>query len=230
MALYSRPQTKIPEVAVVAPSRDGNEEMYSRGGARSSEGAKAAGEAKRRVAELEKQVEQLRVRTERTEKKARVATGKVAASEANAAVAAAESSALLPGNWRSPRLTFQGRVLARTLNERARKEIERETRRAEVAERAAERVVQRAKKSEAQGLTKLARENELEKRAHERARDSEERLEAALKKTKTGVDPDKLAAFARAATDTERLAVELEDVTAEKEDLAEKEGPAREWI
>jgi hypothetical protein len=72
--LYSRPQAKFPEVAVVAPSRDGNEKMHNRGGARSSEGAKAAGEAKRRVAELEKLVEQLRVRTERAEKKARVAT------------------------------------------------------------------------------------------------------------------------------------------------------------
>ena len=184
--MYSRPQTKIPEVAVVAPSRDGNEEMYSRGGARSSEGARAASEANRRVAELEKQVEQLRARTERAEKKARVATGKAAASEANAAAAAAESSALFSGNWRDPRLTFQGRVLARSLNEKARKEIQRETRRAEVAERAAQRVVQRAKKSEAQALTKLARENELKKRAHERARDSEERLEAALKKAKTG--------------------------------------------
>ena len=40
LALYSRPQTKIPEVAWVAPSQDGNEEMYSRGGARSSEDAK----------------------------------------------------------------------------------------------------------------------------------------------------------------------------------------------
>ena len=68
LALYSRPQTKIPEVAVVAPSRDGNEEMYSRGGARSSGGARAASEANRRVAELEKQVEQLRARTERAER------------------------------------------------------------------------------------------------------------------------------------------------------------------
>ena len=107
-------------------------------------------------------------------------------------------------------------MLARSLNEKARKEIQRETRRAEVAERAAQRVVQRAKKSEAQALTKLARENELKKRAHERARDSEERLEAALKKTKTGGDADLLAAYARAVADTERLAVELEDETAEK--------------
>jgi hypothetical protein len=38
-------------------TRDGLEEMFSRGCARSSEGAKAAGEAKRRVAELEKEVE-----------------------------------------------------------------------------------------------------------------------------------------------------------------------------
>jgi hypothetical protein len=50
-----------------------------------------------------------------------------------------------------------------------------------VAERAAEQVVQRAKKSEAQSLTKLARENELKKWAHVRARGSKERLEAALK-------------------------------------------------
>jgi hypothetical protein len=94
LALYSRPQIKIPEVAVVALSRDGSEEMHSRGGARSSEGAKAAGEAKRRLAELEKEVGQLRVRTERAENKARVAAGKVAASEANAAAATAESPAL----------------------------------------------------------------------------------------------------------------------------------------
>ena len=133
LALFSRPQTKIPEVAVVAPSRDGNEEMYSRGGARSSEGAKAVVQAERRAAQLEKQVEQLRVRTERAEKKAKVATGKAAASEANAAAAAAESSALFSGNWRDPRLTYQGRVLARSLNDKARKEVERETRRAEAA-------------------------------------------------------------------------------------------------
>jgi hypothetical protein len=56
LALYSPPQTKIPEVAVVAPPRDGNEEICSRGWARSSESAKAAGEAKRRAAELYKQV------------------------------------------------------------------------------------------------------------------------------------------------------------------------------
>jgi hypothetical protein len=113
LAVYSRPQTKIPEVTVVVPlsSRDGNEEMYSRGKARSSEGAKTAGEAKRRVTELEKQIEQLRVRMQRDEKKARVATGNVAASEANAAAVAAESSALFLGNWRDPRLTFQGCVL-----------------------------------------------------------------------------------------------------------------------
>jgi hypothetical protein len=97
----------------VAPSRNGNEEMYSRGGARSSEGAKAASEAKRRVAELEKQVEQLQVRTGRAEKKARLATGKVAASEANVASAAAELPALFSGNWRDPRMASQGRVLAR---------------------------------------------------------------------------------------------------------------------
>jgi hypothetical protein len=54
-------------------------------------------------------------------------------------------------------------LLARSLNEKARKEVERETRRAEVAERAAEKVVLRAKKSEAQSLTKLARENKLKK-------------------------------------------------------------------
>ena len=60
LALYSRPQTKIPEVAVVAPSRDSNEEMYSRGGARTSEGAKAVVQAERRAAQLEKQVESLR--------------------------------------------------------------------------------------------------------------------------------------------------------------------------
>ena len=40
LALYSRPQTKIPEVEVVAPSQDGNKEMCSRGGACSSEDAK----------------------------------------------------------------------------------------------------------------------------------------------------------------------------------------------
>ena len=40
LALYSRPQTKIPEVAVVAPSRDGSEEMRSQGGACSNEDAK----------------------------------------------------------------------------------------------------------------------------------------------------------------------------------------------
>ena len=40
LALYSRPQTKIPEVAVVAPSRDGYEEMCSQGGACSNEDAK----------------------------------------------------------------------------------------------------------------------------------------------------------------------------------------------
>ena len=109
LALHSRPQTKIPEVAVVAPSRDGNEEMYSRGGARSSEGAKAVVQAERRAAQLEKQVEQLRVRTERAEKKAKVATGKAAASEANAAaVAAAESLALFSGNRRDPQLPFLG--------------------------------------------------------------------------------------------------------------------------
>ena len=97
-------------------------------------------------------MEQLRVRTERAEKKASVATGKVAASEANAAFITAESPTLFSSNLRDPRLTFQGRVLARSLNEKARKEIEREARRAEVAERAAERAVQRAKKSEAQSL------------------------------------------------------------------------------
>jgi hypothetical protein len=73
-------------------------------------------------------------------------------------------------------------VLARSLNEKVRKEIELESRRVEMAERAAERVVQRTKKSEAQALTNFARENELKKRAHERAQDSEERLEATLKK------------------------------------------------
>jgi hypothetical protein len=52
LALYSRPQTKIPEVAVVAQSQDGNGKIYIRGGARSSEGAKAASEAERRIAEL----------------------------------------------------------------------------------------------------------------------------------------------------------------------------------
>jgi asparagine synthetase B (glutamine-hydrolysing) len=88
--------------------------------------------------------------------------------------------------WRDPRLAFQGHVLARSLNEKARKEAEREAQRAEVAERAAERAVQRAKKSEAQSLTKLARENELKKWAHGRVRDSEERLEAAMKKVKLG--------------------------------------------
>ena len=40
LALYSRPQTKIPKVAVVAPSRDGSEEMCSQGGACSNEDAK----------------------------------------------------------------------------------------------------------------------------------------------------------------------------------------------
>ena len=68
----------------------------------------------------------------------------------------------------------------------------------------------------------MARENELKNRAHARARDSEERLEAALKKAKTGGHADLLAAYARAQAETERLAVELEDETAEREDLAEE--------
>ena len=38
LAMYSRQQTHIPKVAVVATSRDGNDEMYSRGMKRSSEG------------------------------------------------------------------------------------------------------------------------------------------------------------------------------------------------
>jgi hypothetical protein len=114
--------------------------MFSRGGARSSEGAKAAVEAERKTAKLQEQVEQLHNRTERAEKKAKVATDKASAAEAKASAAAAESSALFSGNWRDPRLSFQGRVLARSLNEKAQKEIERETRRAEVAKREAERV------------------------------------------------------------------------------------------
>ena len=77
LALYSRPQIKITEGTVVAPFRDGNEEMYSRGGACNSEGAKASGEATRRATELWKQVMQLQFRTECAEKKARVKTGKV---------------------------------------------------------------------------------------------------------------------------------------------------------
>ena len=67
LALYSRQQTQIPEDYVVAPSQDGTKEMYSRGGALSSEGAKAVVQAERRTAEFEKISEQLRLKTERTE-------------------------------------------------------------------------------------------------------------------------------------------------------------------
>ena len=94
----------------------------------------AAVEAERRMAELEKQAEQLRVWTERAERNAEMAKIKVGASEANAA-ADDDSSALFSGNWRDPWVTFRGLVLARSLNERARKEVLLETRRAEVAER-----------------------------------------------------------------------------------------------
>ena len=38
LAMYSRQQTHIPKITVVATSRDGNDEMYSRGMKRSSEG------------------------------------------------------------------------------------------------------------------------------------------------------------------------------------------------
>ena len=55
---------------MAAPSRDGLEEMFSRGGMRSSEGTKAVVEAKQRVAKLEVQVEQLQRRVDRAEKKA----------------------------------------------------------------------------------------------------------------------------------------------------------------
>jgi hypothetical protein len=68
----------------------------------------------------------------------------------------------------------------------------------------------------------LERKNELKERAHERTRDGEEHLEAALTKAKTEEDSDLLAVFAPTEAKTKRLAVELEDVTAEKEDLAEE--------
>jgi hypothetical protein len=95
LALYSRLQIKIPEGAMAAPSCNGLEEMISRGCARSCEGAKAAGEAKRPAAGLEKQVGQFFGSDVAHRKKARVTAGKVAASEANAAAAAAESPSLL---------------------------------------------------------------------------------------------------------------------------------------
>jgi hypothetical protein len=88
---------------------------------RSSEGAKAAVEAQQRAAMLELQVEQLRLRMERAEKIARVATEKVAALRAEGAAATAEASALFSGNWRNPRLSFKGKVLARSLNEKGQK-------------------------------------------------------------------------------------------------------------
>ena len=114
------------------PRRQGGD-VQSRRGAQ-QRGRMAAVEAERRMAELEKQAEQLRVWTERAERKAKMAKIKVGASEANAADDD-DSSALFSGNWRDPWVTFRGRVLARSLNERARKEVLLETRRAEVAER-----------------------------------------------------------------------------------------------
>ena len=165
-------------------------------------------------------------------------TKKAADLKVNAAAATAELSALSSGNWKDPRLTFKGRVLARSLNEEARTRLDRESKRAEAAKRTADRAVQRAKKNEAQMLAKLAKENELKKRAHARARESEERLEAAMKKkAKTEEDAKFLAAYARAQSETERLAVELEDKAAENEGLKEDiqrlvethpDGPSRE--
>jgi hypothetical protein len=104
LSMHSRLHTKDPYYAVVAVSRDGNEELKTRGGSLSSKGAKATVQADQRAAELEEHVKQLQFRSK--------------ADSANAL-----KSVLFSGDWRSPRLNFKGRELARKLFKRAKKRV-----------------------------------------------------------------------------------------------------------
>jgi hypothetical protein len=72
------------------------------------------------------------------------------------------------------RLNFQGKVLARSLNKKTQNQVQQKTRRAEAAERA----VERAKKSEARVFESWANESELKNgrwSGHKTARASSKR-------------------------------------------------------
>ena len=123
---------------------------------------------------------------------------------------------------RDPRLTFRGRALARSLNEAAKKDLEREGRRVEVAERA----VKRAKKKEELAFAKFDRENELKKKAFRRVKELQAELDKAMKEAAKSADGKEkaalLAAFQRAKADAEELAFEVEDKDAELKETAEE--------
>jgi len=148
--MSSRQQTKIPRYAVVAVSRDGNEELRTRGGLLSSEGAKAVVQAERRTAELEKLLKDEQLRAECAEKTAKVATDRAAASGAKAAAAAAETSALFSGNLRYPRFSTTGRALVRRIEEAALIDVERKEKDAETLLKKAGAVASKAKRTAAE--------------------------------------------------------------------------------
>ena len=169
LAMFSRVQTKILEAYVVPPSRDGADEMNSRGGNQSSEATKVINGLSQKVQKLTVQLEQAQVQIEREQKKAKGAQAKVADGLKVMAALQAEAAALYTGDRCDPRLTHRGRLLAKALTKEGEAVVVREQRRTEAAERATRRALKRLRLVEG----KLERENLLKKNALKRAREAD---------------------------------------------------------